>query len=74
MKATLLTPQDLATRWFVTLSTLGQWRWNGRGPQFLKIGGRVLYQIQDVEAFEEQARRANTSKQFTALNLCSNHY
>ena len=32
--------------------TLERWRWLGEGPQFIKIGGRVRYRIEDIEAFE----------------------
>ena len=27
-------------------------RWLGQGPRFLKIGGRVAYRLEDIEAFE----------------------
>ena len=33
--------------------TLERWRWLGEGPPYLKIGGKVLYRIEDVEAFEK---------------------
>jgi len=32
----------------------------GRGPRFLKIGGRVVYRLSDVEAFEAANLHANT--------------
>jgi hypothetical protein len=32
--------------------TLEQWRWKGIGPRYLKIGGRVLYRLEDIEAYE----------------------
>ncbi len=43
---------DLARRWNVSPRTLERWRWLGQGPHFLKIGGRVAYRLEDVEAFE----------------------
>jgi hypothetical protein len=51
----------LATRWRVSPRTLEQWRWQGRGPRFLKIGGRVVYRLADVEAFEAASLHANTT-------------
>ena len=42
----------LANRWLISPRTLEQWRWQGRGPRYLKIGGRVVYRLSDVEAFE----------------------
>lgn len=39
--------------------TLERWRYSGQGPAFLKLGGRVLYRLADVEAFEQsQLQRA----------------
>jgi hypothetical protein len=37
--------------------TLEQWRWKGIGPRYLKIGGRVLYRLEDIEAYEAAQRR-----------------
>ncbi len=61
MPEDLLTPETLSNRWGVTPNTLSQWRWNGRGPKFLKIGRRVLYRLQEVESFEEQKQHKSTS-------------
>lgn len=43
---------DLARRWRISPRTLERWRWLKQGPAYLKIGGRVAYRIEDVEAFE----------------------
>jgi Helix-turn-helix domain len=43
---------QLAERWHVSPRTLEQWRWRGTGPRYLKLGGRVLYRLADIEAFE----------------------
>jgi hypothetical protein len=49
---------QLARRWSVSPRTLERWRWLREGPPFLKVGGRVLYRLEDVEAFEAgQMRR-----------------
>ena len=32
--------------------TLERWRFTGEGPQFIKLGGRVIYRLEDIEAFE----------------------
>ena len=50
---------DLARRWSISPRTLERWRWLGQGPQYLKIGGRVVYRLDDVEAYE--ARQVHTS-------------
>ena len=55
MKGSHMTPKDLAARWDVQESTLGQWRWFGKGPSYLKICTLVLYRIEDIENFEALA-------------------
>lgn len=62
-----LQPRELAERWrgVVTLSTLDNWRSQNRGPRFVKIGGRVLYPLVEVEAYEQRNLRGtpNTPNQ-----------
>lgn len=53
MQETHLNQIDLARRWKISHRTLERWRWLGKGPQFLKLGGRVVYRMADVLAFEE---------------------
>jgi hypothetical protein len=48
---------QLATRWTVSARTLERWRWSGEGPQFLKIGGRVVYRVEDILAYEARQLR-----------------
>lgn len=50
----------LAERWRVSKRTLEQWRWQGKGPRYLKIGGRVVYRAKDIEAFETANLHLNT--------------
>jgi len=56
-----ITQDQLADRWMISPRTLEQWRWLGRGPKFLKIGARVLYRLEDVEAYEGANVCQNTS-------------
>jgi len=46
---------------------LERWRWAGEGPRFLKLGGRVVYRLADIEAFEETQLRSCTSTDPTSL-------
>lgn len=50
-----LTPKDLASRWknTISLKTLANWRSQGDGPAYTKIGGRVMYRIVDVVKWED---------------------
>jgi hypothetical protein len=53
-----LTQLDLARRWRLSTRTLERWRWLGQGPPYLKLGGRIVYRLEDVEAYEKSQRRA----------------
>ena len=57
-----LTQLDLARRWHISPRTLERWRWLGQGCRFIKIGGRVIYRLEDVEAFETRQTRVSTAK------------
>jgi hypothetical protein len=55
---------DHATRlrlrnWFFS-SLLERWRFLKTGPYYLKIGGRVVYRVEDVEAYEDEVIRRTT--------------
>lgn len=56
-----LTAKKLSARWNVPLATLSQWRWNGKGPAYLKLGKHITYCIEDIEAFERGKLRQDTS-------------
>ena len=54
---------ELSRRWRLSPRTLERWRYQGTGPRFLKVGGRVIYRLDDIEAFEtEQLREAAAAK------------
>jgi hypothetical protein len=54
--------RDLARRWSLSERTLERWRWLGQGPRFLKLGGRVAYRLEDIEAFEAEQLREITPR------------
>lgn len=55
---------ELSRRWSLSPRTLERWRWLKQGPEYLKIGGRVVYRVDDVEAFEAaQVHRPTPSYQ-----------
>lgn len=47
-----LTQTELAQRWRISERTLEGWRYNRRKVKFVKILGRVLYRLEDVERLE----------------------
>jgi hypothetical protein len=52
---------QLARRWSISPRTLERWRWLKQGPAYLKVGGRVIYRLDDVETYE--AARARNLQQ-----------
>lgn len=56
-----LTQEQLAQRWHMSPRTLEQWRWLGKGPRFLKIGARVLYDEEVIADYEARQICQNTS-------------
>jgi len=59
---TCLNQTELAERWTISARTLERWRWKGEGPAYLKIGGRVVYRIEDVLAYELDRQRRSTAE------------
>lgn len=57
----LLTEHEVATHLNMRVTTLRRWRWAGRGPRFLKIGGAVRYDPNDIEDYVKRARCRSTS-------------
>ena len=62
-----LNQRQLADRWDVSEATLERWRTEGIGPVFMKLQGRVLYRVEDVEAFETDSLRKSTSERADAV-------
>ena len=48
-----LTQFDLARRWVISPRTLERWRWLKQGPPYLRVGGRVIYRLEDIEQYEQ---------------------
>ncbi len=49
----LLTEKMLADRWACSVARLQRWRTVGEGPPYLKIVGKVLYGLTNIETYEE---------------------
>jgi predicted site-specific integrase-resolvase len=52
-----LNQRELAERWNISARSLERWRWIGEGPRFLKLGGRVVYRLDDIERYEAEQLR-----------------
>ncbi len=62
---------ELSRRWSLSPRTLERWRWLGQGPQYLKIGGRVVYRLDDIEAYEAQQLHTNPTAKAGVLSQVS---
>jgi predicted DNA-binding transcriptional regulator AlpA len=57
----LIGEREAAERLGLAVATLRRWRWVGRGPRFVKVGGAVRYDPADIDAFIEAGRRISTT-------------
>ncbi len=46
--------QQLAEYWGISARTLERWRSIGWGPRYIKIGGRVVYRVEDILEYEAE--------------------
>ena len=60
-KSDLFTITETAEALRLSKHTLKNMRWNGTGPAFLKLGGRVFYHVDDLRAWLRQMRRRASS-------------
>lgn len=72
MEVIHLNQKQLATRWQLSEACLERWRCEGIGPVFLKIRGRVLYRMVDIEAFEESCLETSTKAIATQAKVIPN--
>lgn len=61
-RSTTLAPGESARRLGVKVSTLANWRWSGRGPAYLKVGGKVRYRAEDLASWLDSQTRRSTSE------------
>jgi hypothetical protein len=62
-----LSQLDLARRWAISPRTLERWRWTGDGPRYIKLVGRIVYRLEDVEAFEHSRLHDSTKQPVSSL-------
>jgi hypothetical protein len=63
-----LSQLDLSRRWAISPRTLERWRWTGEGPRYIKLVGRIVYRLEDVERFEHS--RLYDSTKHPVSSLC----
>ncbi len=52
-----LSEKELARRWGLSHRTLERWRHDAEGPAYLRLGGRIVYRVDDIEAYEVASQR-----------------
>lgn len=57
----LITESNAAILLCVSPATLRKWRWEGKGPKFIKVGRKVAYRDSDISAFIDSQVRQSTS-------------
>ncbi len=53
----LVSTKELSRMWDMPESTLRYWRCAGIGPTYVKLGGRIKYDLADVEAYVRANKR-----------------
>ena len=48
----VFTPKQLSDRWGLAEATLRNWRSAKKGVPYCKVGGKVVYRLTDVVAYE----------------------
>lgn len=62
LETDLMTPAALAAKLEKSLAALAQWRYLGKGPQFIKLGRSIRYRASDVEAWLDQQTMQRTGE------------
>ena len=57
-----LTANELAERLRTTYATVKYWRLHGKGPNYIRVGKKVVYPIAEVEAWEREQLQLETAK------------
>lgn len=57
-----LTTKEAAKRLRLNANTLANWRMQGTGPRYIKLGRKVLYPMAELEAFEQRQLRGSTAQ------------
>ena len=63
MTKRLLTVAEATTYLSLSASTLNKLRVSGGGPRYVKLGGKILYDVRDLDQWIEDHKRNSTSDQ-----------
>ncbi len=62
-----LTVEEVAARYEnnISVRTLNNWRTQGRGPEYIKLGGKVVYPLEKLILWEAK-NTVNSTSQYAA--------
>lgn len=71
MLTNFITPDELVARYKGTISvkTLANWRTKGGGPEYTKIGGKIMYSLESVAAWERRRTFDSTGVRAKAASV-----
>lgn len=61
-----VSPEQLAANWGMHPGTLANWRVQGKGPKFVKVGRKIWYKLEDIAAYE-RSRTVSSTAELEAL-------
>ncbi|MFZ2392879.1 helix-turn-helix transcriptional regulator [Rhodoferax sp.] len=53
---------QLAERWGLSTAPLERWRTNGIGPKFIRLPGKLIYRLCDIDAYENECLVSSTAE------------
>ena len=53
-----LTPKEVSAIMKIKTTTLGSWRWSGKGPKYCKVGGSVRYPKSQLERWIQERSKS----------------
>ena len=59
---TMMTTRQAADYLGLSVHTLNKWRWDGRGPRYIKLGAAVRYRQDELDRFIEAGQTAHTTR------------
>ncbi len=60
--STILSASQASQYLDLSISTLAKWRHYGTGPSYSKLGRRVVYRVDELEAWIKQNQHSSTSE------------
>ena len=54
----LLTPKEVSAITKIKTTTLGSWRWSGKGPKYCKVGGSIRYPKAQLEQWIQERSKS----------------